>query len=325
MKRLSSLLRKGSTSKDSQDRNQPNHAFVAYDAYNPHAAEEPMFRTAVAEEPIFRTKPTGSSQRHIFSNPAEYQQKEPTRVTSPSHGHVQAQAPVTNPSAAPAANSLTMATENPLRALSRYDVVFLIDDSGSMVDLWVEARDALMGIVKASIEFDEDGLDVYFLNSNKIGENLTREKDVVTLFKEVYPGGSTPTAERIDFLLHPYVSEVEDARRNRKTLPKPKVLICITDGRPNSSLDVENSIVQLAKRLDDVKAPLYQLGLQFLQIGTNAKATEFLRKLDDDLKGKYKIRDMVDTVEYKGTLDAEFILQICLGSVNRRLDSQSHR
>ena len=71
--------------------------------------------------------------------------------------------------------------------------------------------------------------------------------------------------------------------------------------------DAESSIVQIANRLDKAGATLSQvrqpcqparnashihpqLGIQFIQIGTNLVAREFLEKLDNDLKEKHKIR-----------------------------------
>lgn len=45
-----------------------------------------------------------------------------------------------------------------------------------------------------------------------------------------------------------------------------------------------------------------------MQIGSDADATAFLRELDDDLKEEHGVRDIVDTVEYKGTLTSEFVL-----------------
>lgn len=75
-----------------------------------------------------------------------------------------------------------------------------------------------------------------------------------------------------------------------------------------------------AGRLDAVRAPPTQIGIQMLQIGTDPEAAEALRALDDDLKGQ-GVRDMVDTTLYEGRIDADFILKALLGAINRRIDS----
>jgi len=53
--------------------------------------------------------------------------------------------------------------------------------------------------------------------------------------------------------------------------------------------------VEIARRLDKVKAPPFQIGIQFVQIGTDDEAADHLKELDDDLKTKHGIRDYVDT------------------------------
>ena len=78
----------------------------------------------------------------------------------------------------------------------------------------------------------------------------------------------------------------------------------------------------MASRLDSIRAPPYQLGVQFLQIGDDEEVTEFLRELDDDLK-EHSVRDMVDTTPYTGSMDSALILQACLGAINRRIDGQN--
>lgn len=49
---------------------------------------------------------------------------------------------------------------------------------------------------------------------------------------------------------------------------------------------------------------------RFLQIGQDPDATAFLRELDDDLKARHGVRDIVDTVEHRGTLSSDFIMSV---------------
>lgn len=71
---------------------------------------------------------------------------------------------------------------------------------------------------------------------------------------------------------------------------------------------------------------LSQLGIQFVQIGNNPEATEFLNELDDDLSRVHGVRDIVDTTPYNGgNLSAELIVKILLGGINRRVDRRGAR
>lgn len=58
--------------------------------------------------------------------------------------------------------------EEQLVMLRDFDTVFLVDDSGSMAGArWREAKSAIDGVVHQAIKYDEDGIDIYFLNSKK--------------------------------------------------------------------------------------------------------------------------------------------------------------
>jgi hypothetical protein len=54
--------------------------------------------------------------------------------------------------------------------------------------------------------------------------------------------------------------------------------------------DPESVIVTAAKRLDARHFPLSQIGIQFVQIGDDPKATDALRELDENLANVHGIR-----------------------------------
>jgi hypothetical protein len=95
-----------------------------------------------------------------------------------------------------------------------------------------------------------------------------------------------------------------------------------------SADDPESVIVATAKRLDKNDVPLSQLGLQFVQVGNDAKAAQYLRNLDDQLSGTHKIRDMVDTTcssTFKNQkLTADALVKALVGGINRRVDKKGH-
>jgi uncharacterized protein with von Willebrand factor type A (vWA) domain len=59
--------------------------------------------------------------------------------------------------------------------------------------------------------------------------------------------------------LDPYVSRVEAARSSGGGKVKPLSLLVLTDGAPDRDQGPEPVIVEVAKRLDAAKAPLYQV------------------------------------------------------------------
>lgn len=207
-----------------------------------------------------------------------------------------------------------------LEMLREYDTVFVVDDSASMRgERWEQARAAIKGVVAQAMKYDDDGVDVYFLNSKRDGEGLRKPKDVDKLFSGVEPRGATPTGRTLEKILRPYMLKLEAAvEAGRPDSVKPINIVVITDGAPTD--DPESVITVFAKRLDKGDFPLSQVGIQMLQVGNDPGATRALQELDDELSNKHGIRDMVDTVPYEGDFTAELIVKTLLGGINRRLD-----
>jgi hypothetical protein len=212
--------------------------------------------------------------------------------------------------------------------LRTFDTVFLIDDSGSMSgSRWRETANAIGLITPICTKYDQDGIDIYFLNHRKSFKNVKQEQDVREIFSEVRPRGGTPLVERLDGIIRPYLAKYQNASEDAK--PKPLNVIVVTDGEVGNN-DLEGAITQAARRLDAAYAPAYQLGIQFFQIGNDPRASQQLKDLDDELgsrSGNPHMRDIVDTVPYTtsngGALTSSGILKVVLGAVNRRLDRQS--
>ncbi|KAF5371194.1 hypothetical protein D9758_004159 [Tetrapyrgos nigripes] len=236
--------------------------------------------------------------------------------------------------------------------LEKYDIVFVIDDSGSMKssdDLfgsmargsnrWTEAREALMPIADIANRCDDDGVDIHFLNYPAVGRGLKSAAEVMRLFNEVEPFGGTPLGETLKKITDRYLQRLEQAAEPSKATTqelakiKPVNYIVITDGEPNDLLpdhEIKKVLVEIANRLGLLQFPRNQLGIQFVQIGDDERATRLLTSLDDSLKdgnGQAAVIDIVDTTKYqKGKkLDTEVLIKSLVGSVNRRVDNEGAR
>lgn len=128
--------------------------------------------------------------------------------------------------------------------LKFYDTVFLIDDSGSMANdnKWTELNNALIGISGTAIDYDADGIDLYFLNSNdkfKFRDEIHGVDDkpkVAAAMAKVGPSGGTPTGLRCRERIREYLDRLNAAVGTpRYSEIKPLDLICITDGVPSTS------------------------------------------------------------------------------------------
>lgn len=278
-----------------------------------------------------------------YLSPAELGDKPPPaktqyqKIFNANYGHERPKKYHKNPCISTGNNVIE---DDPYGFLTDFDTVFLIDDSGSMRGkLWKEVETALQVILPICIARDLDGVDFYFLNTedDKRFRNVTNPDVVAQIFQSVRPYALTPTGKRLNDVMRPYLNALQTSQAKGAGLPKPLNIIVITDGRPSDN--PEDYIVQAASMLDALDAPAWQIGIQFFQVGGDQDAAKSLIELDDGLKERYGIRDMVDTVPFKADvlLDGKFILkvstsaafmkkivtdshQVVTGAINRRLD-----
>jgi hypothetical protein len=231
--------------------------------------------------------------------------------------------PVAPASAGPSTSTASsdVADDDKFAFLSEFDTKFLIDDSGSMAGSnWRETRAAIEAIAETCVKYDEDGIDIYFINKNEKYENVTSASAVREIFESTRPKGRTPLGQRLLKILSPYVLRCEKGEE-----PKPINVIVITDGVADD--DVGSVVEGAAKRLDKIHAMPWQVGIQFFQVGRDTEATAFLEELDDDLTTKPEnagMRDIVDTQPYRAqsgsVINRDGILKTVLGAVNKRYD-----
>jgi len=241
----------------------------------------------------------------------------------------------------PVAYPINTEIQDALELLAKVKTVFIVDDSSSMQgERWEEAKNAIATLTEWARPYDTDGIDVHFLNHEAVGRNIKDPEAIKKLFQGLIPKGVTLIGNKLEELLQEYFSIIEPLQNKPAELKKIKPVnyLIITDGYPSTSNslrasilnDLHNSyladdpeavIVQVAKRLDDKYLPITQVGIQFVQIGNDTSATEYLRQLDDGLSNKHKIRDIVDTTPYTGPVDGNSLLKILLGGINRRVDA----
>jgi len=209
-----------------------------------------------------------------------------------------------------------------LRRLAEIKTVVVIDDSMSMQEgnLWVQAREALAGIVDIANQYGSKGADIHFMHWDDYAPNMQSRSEVQALFNRILPEGEdTPTGAKLGQIINHYIPLIESER----TTHEPITVVVITDGLPTDQEDLERVIVDAAHRLDRHHVKHDMFGIQFVQIGTDPAASELLHMLDNHLESRYKIRDIVDSTPYDpayGVFDTEYMLKILLGGIHKDLD-----
>ncbi|KAL1857369.1 hypothetical protein Plec18170_003493 [Paecilomyces lecythidis] len=170
--------------------------------------------------------------------------------------------------------------------LSLFDIILYIDDSGSIMFEEEGARlkdlkNILSLVATAASLFDQDGIQVRFMNSMAQGNNINSKQAAEALISQVRFQGLTPMGTSLRHkVLEPLV--IGPARSGQ--LQKPVLIITITDGQPAG--EPRNAVSQAIRHaVDEVSRTRYGRGavsFEFAQVGTDLKAREFLSELDED-------------------------------------------
>lgn len=178
-----------------------------------------------------------------------------------------------------------MATEQQLATLSEYDFVIAIDASGSMTtddvkgrSRWDTMQETVGAFARDLNKIDADGLGLVIFNGQNVDsfDGVTPDK-LDEIFKTRHPRSSTPLAEGL-----------QAALKLAGKSEKKDFIIVFTDGVPDDKAAAAKVIVDASHKQETDDA----LTILFVQVGHDASATAFLRKLDDELTtAKFDIVD----------------------------------
>ncbi|KAI5815802.1 hypothetical protein BZA77DRAFT_315150 [Pyronema omphalodes] len=244
-------------------------------------------------------------------------------------------------------------------ALAAYDIVLLLDDSDSM-DLTLNGKEAIGGqktrwdhlamvvyqIAGRIIPYDNDGIDIYFLKyktaDGNAKFNVIEADQVWKLFETVKPTGpgGTPTDDKIRAITKAYLETYKQYLLGNIGSIKPMNIICITDGEPNDYINLTDIIKLTARKLKTLedehrekigKRELRQLGIQFVQVGSDDAATRFLQRLDTEFeKTPGNPYDIVDVFDYQqwfkdsasgSMLSGEDLAKLLMGAIDPKWDT----
>lgn len=181
-------------------------------------------------------------------------------------------------------------------SIENRDYTLMIDKSSSMATSddpdgktrWQIAQESTLALAQKCEEIDPDGITVYvFSGAFKRYDNVTSGK-VTKVYEENQPMGQTDLATVLQDAFDDYFKRKEagTAKVNGETF------LIITDGEPTDRKAVINLIMDAAQKVDRED----ELGISFIQVGTDKDATRFFKALDDDLEGVGAKFDIVDTV-----------------------------
>lgn len=180
--------------------------------------------------------------------------------------------------------------------LENRDYTLIIDKSGSMAtpdqkggrNRWITAQESTLALASKCEQFDPDGITVYLFSGRfKRYENVTSAK-VTQIFQENDPSGTTDLAAVLKHATDDYFQR-KGAGQNK---PNGETILVVTDGEPDDRKAVMRVIIEASRRMDKDE----ELAISFIQVGSDAQATRFLKVLDDELQSAGAKFDICDTI-----------------------------
>jgi hypothetical protein len=188
-------------------------------------------------------------------------------------------------------------TAQELNILSQYDVVLVLDQSGSMderdcpggMSRWDWCRDQMMSLTAQVASVFKNGITVALYSSDyEIFRNVDLNY-VTRIFAEHGPTGATFTGKTVQAVLDDYFARRASSGATRKLLVQ-----VVTDGDPS---DKGNLIAAIARATQQMRSP-QEITINFIQIGNESAGANTLAKLDHDLAREGAQFDIVKVVPF---------------------------
>ena len=221
---------------------------------------------------------------------------------------------------------ITIADANDLVALEGYDIVFIADDSGSMSlsslpdseivqgrpnpSRWDELKKTIDTIIELACCFDEDGVDIYYLNRNAVKGVKSRTDPRFLASMKKGPYGRTPLEERL----------IEVIKANKDT-EKQVLLLIATDGIPSGGIQSFERTLRLIIQADK------RFRFQFLACTGNDEDIGWLEDIDEEFEEVDCTDDFIterlqvlNTGKTTRFTRSDWVMKALLGPVSKKFD-----
>lgn len=199
-------------------------------------------------------------------------------------------------------------------SLAMRDYTLIIDKSNSMSHCdrtnrqtrWEAVQESTLALARKCEEFAPDGITVYvFSNRFKRYDKIT-SIDVEAIFAENEPGGGTNLVAVLQDALNHYFQR----KAIGSTKSAGETILIITDGEPDDRIAVSEIILKATDKIERDG----ELGISFIQVGTETKVAKYLKSLDDLLQEMGAKFDIVDAISFDD-MDNMTLSEVLLGAI----------
>jgi uncharacterized protein with von Willebrand factor type A (vWA) domain len=158
---------------------------------------------------------------------------------------------------------------------------------------WRDVQEAVPPIIRRITAVDKDGITLGFFNNDirAFAENADEAK-ALEMFQQVEPGGGTSLVRVVSKSLDLYNQRFQSS-------DKKELIVIITDGEDGEGNEGVKKIAKLIINQTKKMETDSDLTFLFIQIGDDENATQWLKVLDDSLKGAGAKYDIVDVKTFE--------------------------
>lgn len=179
------------------------------------------------------------------------------------------------------------------RTLGAYDIVLMVDRSGSMEDLvddynmsrWQWVQRLIDDFAREADYFAAKTFDLVIFNDKYSVERGVSPAKLPAIFHNYQPDGGTRLYEPLAASLNEHF---------QKAANKPLLIAVLTDGEPEAYEEIGHLITAATRQAHSVR----ELHITFLGVGENDVGSGVFRYFDDSLTSKGAVYDVVDTVTF---------------------------
>ncbi|BAQ66072.1 hypothetical protein [Geminocystis sp. NIES-3709] len=161
-------------------------------------------------------------------------------------------------------------------------------DNGTGKTLWEIAQESTFALAEKCDEIDPDGITVYLYSGRfRRYDNVNAEK-----IREIYAQNEPMGKSDLKSVLQDALDNYFQRKAEGYAKPNGETILVITDGVPDEPKEIIRLIISATQKIDQDN----ELGISFIQIGNDKKATEYFKALDDLLQDAGAKFDIVDTI-----------------------------
>ncbi len=210
--------------------------------------------------------------------------------------------PVATKLTAQASQSQTLDSQKFFKTMAPYEVILLIDHSGSMngglgigpfdTSRWGWCRSQISDFSNFVGNRLTGGLTIVPFNDTFTIKKYATHKDIEEIFNNVLPTGETDIYSPLSAVIDSHLKDPDHHK-------KPVLIVVLTDGLPNQGGSLDKLIARATAALKDND----EMIISFLTVGQAPEGDELIDRLDNTLVARGAKEDIVNSMRFSQLLE----------------------